>query len=368
MATVIEDIGTIGRDHSTIALWEANLDDDPTYDAGDDAVGECYADSDFTESNSLVVINGGGTIGLASIRLSVASAERHDGTSGVGAVIKRGSDGGQGILDIGVGIDTIVEWLEIDCNDKAVRWIINSASAERLGITYTFRRLIIDRSQVWTDDGKAAGFRLDAFGDGTTAVIHNIHNNIIYDFSHWSTNENSYFIMEAQRYSTSFLQDNNIHNNTIHNATAANGTEIARGYVATDDEAGGEIKNAICTDMQDDDYATFTNVTISHSLSSDTTAAGTGSLTEKTATNQFVSTTGGSEDLHLKSGADAIDAGTDLGTTPSGVEIDIDDRDRDAQGDTWDMGADEFVAAVAAIEAGPILQFTPSWSRRHTVT
>jgi len=88
------------------------------------------------------------------------------------------------------------------------------------------------------------------------------------------------------------------------------------------------------------------NATIDHNLASDTTASGTGSLDSKTAANQFVSTTGGSEDLHLKSGADAIDAGTDLGTTPSGVEIDIDGRDRDAEGDTWDMGAHELVAAA----------------------
>ena len=62
-----------------------------------------------------------------------------------------------------------------------------------------------------------------------------------------------------------------------------------------------------------------------------------------------MSTTGGSEDLHLKAGADAIDAGTDLGTTPTGVNYDIDGRDRDAEGDVWDIGADEYVAVGGAI-------------------
>jgi len=80
-------------------------------------------------------------------------------------------------------------------------------------------------------------------------------------------------------------------------------------------------------------------------LTSDATADGTGSLTNKTSANQFVSTVGGSEDLHLKAGADAIDAGTDLVTTPTGVNIDIDGRDRDAEGDTWDIGAHEYVSA-----------------------
>ena len=85
-----------------------------------------------------------------------------------------------------------------------------------------------------------------------------------------------------------------------------------------------------------------------HNAADDGTESGTGSIAI-TAANEFVSTVGGAEDLHLKSGADCIDAGTDLGTTPTGVNIDIDGRDRDAEGDTWDIGADEFVAAAGGI-------------------
>jgi hypothetical protein len=77
-------------------------------------------------------------------------------------------------------------------------------------------------------------------------------------------------------------------------------------------------------------------------MSEDATATGTGSLTSKTYADQFESTTEGSEDFHLKTGADAIDAGVDL-SDPSGVEIDIDGTTRTAEGATWDMGADEYV-------------------------
>ena len=93
-----------------------------------------------------------------------------------------------------------------------------------------------------------------------------------------------------------------------------------------------------------------TNITPLNNMSSDGTAddaGGSNNLVDKTGSNQFVSTTEGSEDLHLKEGADAIDAGVDLGTTPAGVNIDIDGRDRDSKGDTWDIGADEFVEDVA---------------------
>ena len=38
---------------------------------------------------------------------------------------------------------------------------------------------------------------------------------------------------------------------------------------------------------------------------------------------------------------------------------DIDGRDRDAEGDTWDIGADEFTETVdpPAVSAGPFIHF-----------
>jgi len=56
-------------------------------------------------------------------------------------------------------------------------------------------------------------------------------------------------------------------------------------------------------------------------MSSDATASdggGTGHVENVTTADQFVSTVSGSEDLHLKAGADAIGAATDLVATPAG--------------------------------------------------
>ena len=51
-----------------------------------------------------------------------------------------------------------------------------------------------------------------------------------------------------------------------------------------------------------------------------------------------------SDDFHLAStDTKLIDRGADLGTE---ANVDIDGRDRDSEGDTWDIGADEFVAAA----------------------
>ena len=75
-------------------------------------------------------------------------------------------------------------------------------------------------------------------------------------------------------------------------------------------------------------------------------ATGSNSLVDKTlAQIDFVSTVTGSEDLHISQSSVCIGEGVDLGTT-NGVEIDINGRDRDAKGDTWDIGAHEFTAVA----------------------
>ena len=61
----------------------------------------------------------------------------------------------------------------------------------------------------------------------------------------------------------------------------------------------------------------------------------------------FVSTGVGTEDLHITEDSVCVDAGTDLGTT-GGVQTDINGRDRDSNGDTWDIGAHEFVPEATA--------------------
>ena len=79
-------------------------------------------------------------------------------------------------------------------------------------------------------------------------------------------------------------------------------------------------------------------MTQSYNVSEDSTASGQGSLTLKAPVDQFVSITSGSEDLHLKSGAACINAGTDLSGT---FTDDIDGETRPTGANTWDVGADE---------------------------
>ena len=92
----------------------------------------------------------------------------------------------------------------------------------------------------------------------------------------------------------------------------------------------------------DTDFSAGTNAGNLTNISKDTSAPGTAG-DSKTLT--FVSTTAGSEDFHLVStDTDAIDKGTDTSgdSAPMNFTTDIDGVTRTG---TWDIGADEYVAA-----------------------
>jgi hypothetical protein len=93
-----------------------------------------------------------------------------------------------------------------------------------------------------------------------------------------------------------------------------------------------------------DDYSQTGVTTFSSNLSSDST----GTITNKLASNQFTNSTLtiAAADFSLKTGADAIDAGTNLGTTDD-VNLDIAQYDRTAG--TWDLGAGELSSGPVAI-------------------
>ena len=118
MATITKTIGTNSRDYSTISAWEADLSSASIYSNGDDAVGEIYSDSTFT--GNTVTIDGGTSIGgssgqdLASVKLTVASGHRHDGTAESGALLKPTSGSGHNVGIIAIERDNFtLEWLDI---------------------------------------------------------------------------------------------------------------------------------------------------------------------------------------------------------------------------------------------------------------
>lgn len=316
MAVITKSIGTASRDYSTISSWEG-----AAYGAtaSDSAVGECYNDSTFSET---VDIN---DTTPTAITLTAASGERHDGTAASGVKVQ--SMAGNETIGVSADDDVTVSWIEVTESgtpgEKGIEF--DSAGTNPLTVANCLV-YSLSKSDFYAHDG--VGIYSSASG-ATMKVI----NCIIYDIAAAGTGGNT----------TAGVWLNGgtieVYNTTIHDiAGGAN-----NGYCIDGSAGSSTAKNVIGTDASTTDL-NFIG-TSSYNLSSDTSASGTGSLTSKTAANQFVSTTGGSEDLHLKAGSDAEDAGTDLGTTPSGVEVDIDGRNRDTEGDTWDMGAHEYVAA-----------------------
>ena len=338
MPTITKTIGTTGRDYSTIAAWEADLDDSGIYSSGDDAVGELYDDSVF---DAFTTINGGGTIGLASITLTVAATDRHDGTAGTGA--RLGYTGGNSVIltcDPGDTINVACRWFEIFNDGGTANRALSFAGANicevSRGIFHKLRSPLVK---------------------GGAANEPYFFNNVLYDPG--SLNDGSTFAMidsSQNLFATSYVI-----NNTIFGS--GNGTNAGAGvqYGMNEDRfdnANMVLKNNLVLDFEqdfgDDNY---TLADVGSNASADTSASGAGAVTGVSAAAVFVSTINGSEDLHLVAGATAvIDQGVDLGTTPTGVELDIDGRDRDAEGDTWDIGADEFVAA-----AGRVTKNTRPW-------
>jgi hypothetical protein len=341
MATHTKTIGTTGRDYSTLQAWEDDLDDGTNaannttgYVAGEDAVGEVYADSTFTGS---LVLTGGDVVGLNSVTLTVPVAERHDGTAGTGAKMTAGIN----IQEAG-GDEFVVEWIEIDLGGSGGPAISTNSSA--------FTKVPSIRNMLVHDQSGGNSFVGFTQADARDCQV---LNSIFYD-----NVRNTSFVVYGLALDSD-RPDGGCFNNTVYNV-ANTGSGDAYGISINTDSANARARNNISMGTtsstgtpKDFNFGGSTNLTSSNNLSGDDTAddgGGSNHQISKTIADQFVSTVGGSEDLHLKAGSDAIGNGFDLGTTPSGVEIDINGRDRDAEGDVWDIGSHQ-TFSVAAFQA-----------------
>jgi len=320
MAVVTKSIGTTARDYSTVTAWHA-----ASYGAtgSDDAIGQCYPDSKFTSDEGLEFTDDT----PLTITLEAAPGYAHNGTQGTGVEIEADGNGSGHFWRLNTSHADVFALRGIEIDGAGYTDYDSCVEIVRTGSIH--RMLCHDT----TDNTTIVGIRAGSAND--------INNCIIYDITGTTSST-------ARGIYDSISSVSSITNCTVYNIqntnTAANANGIA---VAT--PAGTEIviNNIACTTSTGGSCYAVGASAISYCLSSDATASGTGSLTNKTAANQFISTTGGSENLLLKAGADAINAGTDLGTTYTGCNIDIVGRDRDALGDVWDMGANELVAVAA---------------------
>lgn len=339
MADVTKTIGTTGRDYSTITAWEADLDNGAIYSSSDVAIGECYNDSAFDEQ---VTVDGGGTVGLSNVILRPATGEGHDGTAGTGVRIVLTSTATTAVLTPSGSTARTLTHIEVDYNGQAT----STASLHFVGsAAFVFNRMLIHG--------------LDAGNLSLTCVGTNFGGKVTNTILYAMAVATDAFARTLVGFSNggNAGQVAEFWNCTAHNITNDTSTGFAYGY-SGDNAAAKRVTNCLGTGVTTTGgthaaFITRASATQNNNASDDASAQGTGSITGITLANQYVSTTVGSEDLHLKSGSDCIDAAADAGTTPTGVNIDIDGRDRDAEADTWDIGADEFVAFGTVVGPSP---------------
>lgn len=181
--------------------------------------------------------------------------------------------------------------------------------------------------------GATGGSWEEGFWINSANVIPTIWNSIIYA-NDLDTNSKGIAFNSAS--------DGNIYSTTVHgnytNVSGLSGTPLLKNVLSSDNTGGSDYAGA------SGDY----DANSTYNLSSDGTAAnfGTNNLINKTVV--FTSETAGSEDLHLDStDTAALDAGLD--TSGDAAPLDFtDDIDGDTRSGTWDIGADEFVAAGGA--------------------
>lgn len=334
MATVTKSIGTTGRDYSTITAWEADLDNGAVYASGDDAVGECYNDSPFDEG---VTVDGGATVGLNSVKLSVAVGHRHDGTAGTGARMVCTAD-----RKYQHSRFAVLEWLEFDFNgfgnNQAIE-VASGANGSRL------QRLLVHD---WARVSNTTGHHRVVFVNSSPTVIQNC---IGYDAQLSNTSSGTLVMFRTEN---STNQQAQFHN-TAYKVRLNGGSGFAGGVSIGNNNPcrnniGADVSGTASGTHRDVHYGGTSGLR-NNNLSTDDSAddvAGSGFIINATLADLFVSTVDGAEDLHLKTGSPAIDAGMDLmSMSMVEVEIDIDGRDRDAEGDTWDIGADEYVVPAS---------------------
>ena len=367
----------IVRFYSTMETWETGLDDDDLYTDGDTAKGECYADTSFSSTWGFTINSGNGLSSgkLYGTYLVAAESQRHDGIANTGVRILAAS----GLTSItislshstspNVSIHRSFEWIEIDMNadnncDTGQEVIRHYGGGDWEYSSVASHCIIHNKVGSRTKDASSAFTMSSNYSCA--------HNNIIYNLTAddcgWGATKNTN-VWALSQVST----DSQFFNNTVYRVYITTGTGEAIGI--DDTTATAWFYNNIIVDCEDGDFGTMSgSVVLSNNLSSDSTATGTDAITGKSAASLFVSTTPGSEDLGLKSGAAALRAGKDLGTgvtidgdvfassttCSSPINFDIDNRDRDAEGDDWDIGADQCDTCYAYNFAPAFLLFLDS--------
>ena len=296
-------IKSSGGDYTTIALWEADTDNDLT--GAGAVIGEIY---DVNPTAALTIA--GATNGDASNYrgLTVNSAYRHAGVWNTGKMNWQ-------VAALPLTVDesfTRLSYLQIhnsDATDGNGVLRINNPSC------------LVDSCINWHAEPGALGNHAGVYiGSGATGNV--VRNTVCYNNNH-----GIYIVATATGCS---IENCTLVANVLNGLRTETGAAPAVKNTYMGGNAGGDCNRGGSSDV---------DWTITTSMASDALSTESG-LTNSIPydTTNFTNVTAGSEDMTLVSGADLIGAGTDLS---GDFTLDIAGNTRSS----WDVGAFEFVTA-----------------------
>ena len=323
---------SIERAWDTLQNWE-NARDGNLVTEFRREVGVAYNDTPFASS---IQFSGATTDADRFMWLTVAPVDRHTGIASTGAVLSPGAAGDAIIVQTDY---TRVEWLEV------TGWAGVSTDAVRIAADHTrFSHMIVHDG----GDGASDGFRLAENGSRTARIENTITYNMgraCYNAYNDSGTFDLTFILENVTAYGCGWGGNFAAGGVNACQTTSNTTTVhARNVLAVGNLDGEGDADA---DFNINDATAACNATPSWGISDanitrDLTAPGPNSVTGIAAGGEFMDLTPTAEDLHLRAGANAIDA-ADFSLK---IATDIDNQSRLGLS-AWDVGADEFAATTA---------------------
>lgn len=339
MAVITKTIGS-GGDYANPAAAASDFNAGTISGAtsGDDIVFNVIENTAF-DSTFLITANPGS---YASYRLTVDPTVRHNGTAGSGARIAISSVVVSACSDSIGALNGTIEWLEITTVGSgrwAAGWNLTSA-AFSASHTKTMRHCLVHRSNAHS----VSPFRtvgIGVPGTSTAAVTCNldVHNNVF-----WNLKSGSTVYCHAIP-GTASGATARIYNNTVHDIDVTGGTAGTVYGIRTSNETNKFVSNNVVTRIGDNTttgtkacfFGNGANTVGTNNAASDTSAFGTIQYDSLSYADIFVDADAG--DFTPSTSAELFEGGTDLGTTPTNVNLDLTGRDRDALGDTWSVGA-----------------------------
>lgn len=338
MATVTKTINGTGGDYATPALAAADFvaGTIPGANAADDIVFNITQNTAF-DSRFRITAN---PTGYNSWTLTADPSVRHDGTPGSGARIAISTTVENAVEDAVAALNGTLEWLEITTSGSG-KWAngVKLGAAVSAGKTKTVRNCIIHRS----GGHSTSPFRSVGVGNADQSncimacnvVMHNL---VVANIKSASTANAVGLASSSGTLSCC--------NNTVDDIDVTGGTSGTVHGIRAANAATHTVKNNVVTKIGTN-TTTGTkacynghgaSTVVNNNASDDATAPGTSSLTSIVRGDNLSDPDNG-DFRPLNDDSSIFEAGADLVTTPTGVNIDLTGRDRDAEADTWSIGA-----------------------------